>query len=151
MPDTAPEQAQFQHGFCRDCGARLAPEAATAVRCLKCRSPRLVRHSELFDLTIAHIDCDAFYAAIEKRDNPDLRDRPLIIGGATRGVVSTACYIARISGVRSAMPMFQARKLCPDAIVLPPNMAKYQKAGKEVRALMLELRSEEHTSELQSR
>ena len=139
MPDTAPEQAQFQHGFCRDCGARLAPEAATAVRCLKCRSPRLVRHSELFDLTIAHIDCDAFYAAIEKRDNPDLRDRPLIIGGATRGVVSTACYIARISGVRSAMPMFQARKLCPDAIVLPPNMAKYQKAGKEVRALMLEL------------
>src|SRR6185436_7251201 len=139
MPDAVPEQAQSQHGFCRDCGARQAPGAATAVRCAKCRSPRLVRHSELFGLTIAHIDCDAFYAAIEKRDNPAIRDRPLIIGGATRGVVSTCCYIARISGVRSAMPMFKARKLCPDAIVLPPNMAKYQKAGKEVRALMLEL------------
>jgi DNA polymerase-4 len=88
---------------------------------------------------IAHIDCDAFYAAIEKRDNPAIRDKPLIIGGGTRGVVSTACYIARISGVRSAMPMFKARKLCPDAIILPPNMGKYQKAGKEVRALMLEL------------
>ena len=88
---------------------------------------------------MAHIDCDAFYAAIEKRDNPDLRDRPLIIGGSTRGVVSTACYIARISGVRSAMPMFKARKLCPEAIILPPNMAKYQKVGKDVRALMLEL------------
>jgi DNA polymerase-4 len=93
----------------------------------------------LFDLAISHIDCDAFYAAIEKRDNPELRDKPLIIGGATRGVVSTACYIARISGVRSAMPMFKARKLCPEAVILPPNMAKYQKAGREVRALMLEL------------
>src|SRR5688500_10988389 len=139
MPDAVAEQAQSQHGFCRDCGARLAPGAATSVRCPKCRSPRLVRHSELFGLTIAHIDCDAFYAAIEKRDNPTLRDRPLIIGGSTRGVVSTACYVARISGVRSAMPMFKARKLCPDTIILPPNMAKYQKAGKEVRALMLEL------------
>jgi DNA polymerase-4 len=137
---TAPsEPNQSPHGFCRDCCARLPFEAAGAARCPSCRSPRLVRHAELFDLTTAHIDCDAFYAAIEKRDNPDLRDRPLIIGGATRGVVLTACYIARISGVRSAMPMFQARKLCPDAVILPPNMAKYQKAGKEVRALMLEL------------
>jgi len=118
---------------------RLPPEAVAAPRCPNCRSPRLVRHSELLALAIGHIDCDAFYAAIEKRDNPALRDKPLIIGGATRGVVSTACYIARISGVRSAMPMFKARKLCPEAVILPPNMAKYQKAGKEVRALMLEL------------
>jgi DNA polymerase-4 len=139
MPNAPSEPTQSPHGFCRDCCARLPPEAAGAARCPSCRSPRLARHAELFDLTIAHIDCDAFYAAIEKRDNPDLRNRPLIIGGATRGVVSTACYIARISGVRSAMPMFQARKLCPDAVILPPNMAKYQKAGKEVRALMLEL------------
>ncbi len=128
-------------GFCRDCGARLPPEAAASghARCPSCRSPRLISHPELYDLAIGHIDCDAFYAAIEKRDNPSLRDRPLIIGGGKRGVVSTACYIARISGVRSAMPMFKARKLCPEAIVLPPNMAKYAKAGKEVRSLMLEL------------
>jgi len=139
MPDAQSQQVQCPHGFCRDCCARLPPEAAAATRCPNCRSPRLIRHTELFGLTIAHIDCDAFYAAIEKRDNPDLRDKPLIIGGSTRGVVSTACYIARISGVRSAMPMFKARKLCPEAIILPPNMAKYQKAGKEVRALMLEL------------
>ncbi|HET6160331.1 MAG TPA: DNA polymerase IV [Dongiaceae bacterium] len=139
MPDAPSPQIQFQPGFCRDCCMRVPPEAVAAARCPNCRSPRLTRHIELFGLPIGHIDCDAFYAAIEKRDNPALRDKPVIIGGATRGVVSTACYIARISGVRSAMPMFKARKLCPEAVVLPPNMAKYQKAGKEVRALMLEL------------
>src|SRR5262245_15658147 len=139
MPDALSNQFQTPHGFCRDCCVRLPPETAPAARCPQCRSPRLARHTELFDLAIGHIDCDAFYAAIEKRDNPALRDKPLMIGGGTRGVVSTACYIARISGVRSAMPMFKARKLCPDAIILPPNMAKYQKAGKEVRALMLGL------------
>ncbi len=134
-------EVQSPPGFCRDCGARLPPEPAPdrVSRCPKCRSPRLVRHLEIFDLAISHIDCDAFYAAIEKRDDPSLRDKPLIVGGGKRGVVSTACYIARISGVRSAMPMFKARKLCPEAVVLPPNMAKYQKAGKEVRTLMLEL------------
>ena len=139
MPEAQAQRAHAEQGFCRDCCGRLPPEAAATARCPSCRSPRLVRHAELFNLAISHIDCDAFYAAIEKRDNPELRDKPLIIGGATRGVVSTACYIARISGVRSAMPMFQARKLCPEAVILPPNMAKYQKAGREVRALMLEL------------
>src|SRR5262245_36657044 len=139
MPDALSNQFQTPHGFCRDCWVRLPPATAPAARCPQCRSPRLARHTELFDLAIGHIDCDAFYAAIEKRDNPALRDKPLIIGGSTRGVVSTACYIARISGVRSAMPMFRARKLCPEAVILPPNMGKYQKAGKEVRALMLEL------------
>jgi DNA polymerase-4 len=139
MLKAPPPQVQSLPGFCRDCCVRLPPEAALSARCPHCRSPRLARHAELFDLAIGHIDCDAFYAAIEKRDNPELRDKPLIIGGATRGVVSTACYIARISGVRSAMPMFKARKLCPDAIILPPNMAKYQKAGREVRSLMLEV------------
>lgn len=139
MLDAPSPQVQSPHGFCRDCGARLPPGAPEAARCPQCRSPRLVRHPELFELAISHIDCDAFYAAIEKRDDPSLRDKPLIIGGGKRGVVSTACYIARISGVRSAMPMFKARKLCPEAIVLPPNMAKYQKAGREVRTLMLEL------------
>jgi DNA polymerase-4 len=139
MPDALSNQLQTPHGFCRDCCARLPREAAATVRCPRCRSPRLARHAELFDLAIGHIDCDAFYAAIEKRDHPALRDKPLIIGGGTRGVVSTACYIARISGVRSAMPIFKARKLCPDAVIMPPNMAKYQKVGREVRALMLEL------------
>ena len=106
-------------------------------RCLKCHSPRLVRHPELDQLSIAHIDCDAFYAAVEKRDDASLADVPLIIGGGTRGVVSTCCYIARIRGVRSAMPMFKALKLAPDAVVIRPNMAKYSEVGKQVREMML--------------
>src|SRR5581483_5104685 len=130
-------------GFCRDCGQLLPPPvgkafAMTERRCPSCRSTRLLRHPELESLSIAHIDCDAFYAAIEKRDDPSLRDKPLIIGGGHRGVVSTCCYIARMSGVRSAMPMFKARKLCPEAVVLPPNMAKYRDAGHQVRELMLQ-------------
>jgi DNA polymerase-4 len=126
-------------GFCRDCGQPLGPAVGmTERRCPACHSPRLVRHPEIDSLSIAHIDCDAFYAAIEKRDDPSLRDKPLIIGGGHRGVVSTACYIARIAGVRSAMPMFKARKLCPEAVVLPPNMAKYREAGEQVRRLMLQ-------------
>ncbi len=123
-------------GFCRDC---LAPVAAQAMRCTACRGPRVIRHPELHRLSIAHLDCDAFYAAVEKRDEPSIRDKPVIIGGGRRGVVSTACYIARIQGVRSAMPMFKALKLCPDAVVVSPNMEKYAKVGKEVRELMLAL------------
>lgn len=121
-------------GFCRDC---LADCLADEQRCRNCRSPRLVRHTELNQLAIAHIDCDAFYAAVEKRDNPALADVPLIIGGGTRGVVSTCCYIARIGGVRSAMPMFTALKLAPDAVVISPNMAKYSEVGKQVREMMV--------------
>jgi DNA polymerase-4 len=90
-------------------------------------------------LSIAHIDCDAFYAAVEKRDRPEIRDKPVIVGGGRRGVVSTCCYIARLSGVRSAMPMFKALKLCPQAVVIKPDMAKYAAVGREIRALMLEL------------
>jgi DNA polymerase IV len=123
-------------GFCRDC---LADTVGTETRCLKCRSPRLLRHRELHDLSIAHIDCDAFYAAVEKRDNPALADVPVIVGGGTRGVVSTCCYIARIRGVRSAMPMFKALKLAPDAVVIRPDMAKYAAAGQQVRQLMLDV------------
>lgn len=122
-------------GFCRDC---LQEFATLMKRCKNCGSPRIVQHPELHDLAIAHIDCDAFYAAVEKRDNPDLRDQPVIVGGQTRGVVSTACYIARIHGVKSAMPMFKALKLCPNAVVVRPNMAKYAAAGKIVRNIMLE-------------
>ncbi len=97
------------------------------------------RHPELFALTIAHVDCDAFYAAVEKRDNPALADRPVIVGGGRRGVVSAACYVARTYGVRSAMPMFKALKACPEAVVIPPDMAKYASVGREVRELMLAL------------
>ncbi len=121
--------------LCRDC---FATDAATVrpTRCLACGSPRVMAHEELFQLSIAHIDCDAFYASIEKRDDPSLLDRPLIIGGGHRGVVSTCCYLARQFGVRSAMPMFTARKLCPQAVVLFPNMAKYVAVSREVRSLM---------------
>ncbi len=108
-------------------------------RCERCGSPRIVRHPELHRLHIAHIDCDAFYAAVEKRDNPALRDKPVIIGGGKRGVVSTACYIARIQGVRSAMPMFKALEACPEAVVIKPDMEKYVSVGREVRAMMLAL------------
>jgi DNA polymerase-4 len=122
--------------FCRDC---LADAASSATRCKVCGSRRVVAHSELDSLSIAHMDCDAFYAAIEKRDNPELLDKPVIIGGGTRGVVSTACYVARTFGVKSAMPMFQAIKLCPEAVVVKPNMKKYADAGRAVRSFMREL------------
>lgn len=119
-------------GFCRDC-YRAATDAP---RCRACGSPRLLRHGEIDRLTIAHVDCDAFYATIEKRDNPSLNDVPLIVGGGRRGVVTTACYIARTFGVRSAMPMFKARALCPDAVIISPNMAKYAQVGRQVREMM---------------
>jgi DNA polymerase-4 len=123
-------------GFCRDC---LADVRADDARCPACHSPRLVRHGEIDRLSLAHVDCDAFYAAIEKRDDPSLADKPLIVGGGKRGVVTTACYVARIYGVRSAMPMFEARRLCPQATVVPPDFDKYARASREVRKLMLEL------------
>jgi DNA polymerase IV len=119
--------------FCRDC---LHDLETTARRCSHCGSPRLVRHRALPSLNFAHIDCDAFYATVEKRDNPDLADKPVIIGGGKRGVVSAACYISRTYGVRSAMPMFKALQLCPSATVIRPNMAKYVRVGREVRRAM---------------
>jgi DNA polymerase-4 len=122
--------------FCRDCLVD-APEAAK--RCPACGSPRLARHPELDTLTIAHVDCDAFYATIEKRDDPSLIDKPVIVGGGKRGVVAACCYVARTYGIRSAMPMFEALRRCPTAVVVRPNMAKYVKAGREVRKAMFAL------------
>jgi DNA polymerase-4 len=119
--------------FCRDC---LTDLSLSATRCTECGSPRLVRHAALPGLTLAHIDCDAFYATVEKRDNPDIADKPVIIGGGKRGVVAAACYIARTYGVRSAMPMFKALALCPSAVVIRPDMAKYVRVGREVRNAM---------------
>ncbi len=121
--------------FCRDC----LSDAGDQARCPACFSPRILRHRELDALTIAHVDCDAFYATIEKRDDPTLADKPLIVGGGQRGVVTTACYIARTYGVHSAMPMFEARRLCPHAAIIRPNMAKYAKVSRDVRDLMTEL------------
>ncbi len=131
-----PSLNNHQQGFCRECFHRLDEPSP---RCPKCKSPRVLLHDELFDLEIAHIDCDAFFAAVEKRDNPELKDKPVIIGGGKRGVVSTACYIARVHGVHSAMPMFKALKACPNAVVVRGDMKKYSKAGHEIRQLMREL------------
>ncbi len=119
--------------YCRDC---LTFNAESALRCKACGSPRLLVHVERDQLSIAHIDCDAFYASVEKRDRPELRDKPVIIGGGKRGVVSTCCYVARIRGVKSAQPMFKALAACPDAVVIKPDMAKYARVGRQVRGLM---------------
>ena len=120
--------------FCRDCLTEV-----DGSRCAACSSTRIVSHPELFDLTIAHIDCDAFYASVEKRDRPELAARPVIVGGGVRGVVTAACYVARIYGVRSAMPMFKALKACPDAVVIRPDFAKYVAVGRQIRAMMATL------------
>jgi len=109
-----------------------------ASRCYFCQSPRLIEHSELGQLAIAHVDCDAFYASVEKRDKPELRDAPVLIGGGRRGVVAAACYIARTYGIKSAMPMFKALQKCPDAVVIQPNMKKYAAVSRAVKALMLQ-------------
>jgi DNA polymerase-4 len=118
--------------LCRDCLSQITP----ARRCPNCGSPRVLSHLELNDLTIAHMDCDAFYASVEKRDDPSLEGKPVIIGGGRRGVVSTACYVARIRGVRSAMPMFQALKLCPEAVIIKPRMEAYVEASRAIRVMM---------------
>ena len=115
--------------LCRDCD--WTGEAAPP-RCPACASPRVLKHPELHSLTIAHVDCDAFYASVEKRDRPELRDRPVIVGGGVRGVVTTACYQARVYGVRSAMPMFNALKLCPQAAVVRPDFSKYVAESKRI-------------------
>ncbi len=122
--------------FCTICES---PAESEARRCASCGRGAVIRHPELFSLAVAHLDCDAFYAAIEKRDDPSLADKPVIIGGGVRGVVSTACYVARTFGVHSAMPMFKAKAACPDAVVIKPNMAKYAEAGRQIRNMMRQL------------
>ena len=122
--------------FCRDCLTPCPPAPAAPKRCPACASPRILSHPELFSLSIAHMDCDSFYASVEKRDDPALADLPVIIGGGRRGVVSTACYIARIHGVRSAMPMFKALELCPDAVVIRPRMEVYVDVSRQIKACM---------------
>jgi len=122
--------------FCRDCFWQ-GDEAVR--RCPTCASPRIVAHAELSSLSIAHMDCDAFYASVEKRDRPELRDQAVIVGGGRRGVVTTCCYIARIKGVRSAMPMFKALKLCPEAVIIKPDFTKYRAASRQILGMAGEL------------
>jgi DNA polymerase-4 len=124
--------------LCRDCSA-LTMVSDAAARCQHCGSPRLLAHDELGELAIAHLDCDAFYATVEKRDRPELAESPVIVGGGARGVVLACCYVARLYGVRSAMPMFKALAACPEAIVIRPDMAKYREVGRAVRAEMRQL------------
>ncbi|MFZ4120473.1 MAG: DNA polymerase IV [Caulobacterales bacterium] len=118
--------------LCRRCHS--VDVRAGDARC--CSAPQPLAHPEVDSLSLAHIDCDAFFAAIEKRDDPSLAAKPVIVGGGTRGVVSTCCYIARAFGVRSAMPMFKALKLCPHAVVLKPDLARYSEEGRIVRTMM---------------
>lgn len=120
--------------LCRDCANSVRKDT-----CEQCNSARLLSHPEINALSIAHIDCDAFYCSVEKRDNPDIRDKPVIVGGGHRGVVSAACYHARIYGVHSAMPMFKALKLCPDAVVVHGDMKKYAREGQKIRQMMQNL------------
>jgi len=132
---TAPAKTPLR-ALCRDCFWTGADEVR---RCPVCGSPRVVVHEELGELSIAHMDCDAFYASVEKRDRPELRDQAVIVGGGKRGVVTTCCYIARIKGVRSAMPMFKALKACPEAVVIKPDFAKYRAESKRILGLAAEL------------
>lgn len=120
--------------LCRDCAAPTHGQT-----CDSCNSTRVLSHPEIASLSIAHVDCDAFYCSVEKRDNPDIRDKPVIVGGGHRGVVSAACYHARIYGVHSAMPMFKALKLCPDAVVVRGDMKKYAREGGKIRDMMRDL------------
>ncbi len=136
---SAPETDSLPNSLCRDCGtlAHVGGQAEPALgACSRCGSARVIAHPELGSLAIAHVDCDAFYASVEKRDHPNLIDEPLIVGGSQRGVVLTACYIARRYGVRSAMPMARALQLCPGAAVIKPDMEKYRRESRRIRELM---------------
>jgi DNA polymerase-4 len=121
--------------MCRDCHFFFETQLKQT-RCVDCGSPRLISHFELGKLSIAHIDCDAFYASVEKRDNPELQNRPVIVGGGKRGVVAACCYISRIKGIYSAMPMYKALKACPDAVIISPNMEKYRAVSMKIKSLM---------------
>ncbi len=114
--------------LCRDCLTSFEPDASVGP-CRRCGSARMIGHPELNRLTIAHIDCDAFYASVEKRDNPDLAERPVVVGGRRRGVVMAACYVARGYGIRSAMPMYKVLRACPEAVVVRPDMEKYERVN----------------------
>jgi DNA polymerase-4 len=134
MVEPNPTLTNLPSALCLGCGAALP--AGTDEHC---SGQRVLRHDELDSLCIAHVDCDAFFASVEKRDNPELAHRPVIVGGGERGVVAAACYIARTYGVRSAMPGFQAKRLCPDAVFVRPRFEAYKEASARLRQAMEEL------------
>jgi len=136
--DIAAEECRFAAMLCRDC-ATVIEDPEPTLQCGACGSARLLAHPELLRLTIAHIDADAFYASVEKRDRPELANRPVIVGGGVRGVVTAACYVARRFGVRSAMPMFKALKACPEAVVIRPDFTKYIAVSRQLRTMMMRL------------
>ena len=111
----------------------------SGAQCGQCGSYKQIAHAEASTLSIAHIDCDAFFCSVEKRDNPELADKPVIVGGGRRGVVAAACYNARVYGVRSAMPMFKALKACPNAVVIRGHHGKYSREGRRIKEMMLDL------------
>ena len=129
---------QTKQRLCRDCGHMQDMSASTAL-CPNCQSRRKIEHPELGELSIAHVDCDAFYCSVEKRDNPALKHKPVVVGGGRRGVVSAACYNARLYGVKSAMPMFKALKACPDLVVIRGDHAKYAREGRRIKNMMRDL------------
>ena len=130
------EERRPMKAICRDC---LWSGDQHPGRCPACASPRVASHPELDRLAIAHLDCDAFYASVEKRDRPELRDLPVIVGGGKRGVATTACYVARLYGVHSAMPMFKALKACPEAVVIKPDFAKYKHESRRILGALAKL------------
>ena len=138
---TGSQETAASYGMlCRDCGVTGYVGSLTSIdKCPSCHSLNIRAHPDLFSFNIAHVDCDAFYASIEKRDNPRLAKKPVIVGGGDRGVVAAACYIARQFGVRSAMPAWEALKKCPDAVVIRPRMEHYVEIGHQVRTKMLSL------------
>jgi DNA polymerase-4 len=108
------------------------------------RSHDLPRTAGLFDgddagCTMLHVDMDAFYASVEVKRRPELRGRPVVVGGGQRGVVAAASYEARRYGVRSAMSMTQALRRCPNAVVLPPDRAAYSAASAEVMSVLRDI------------
>ena len=119
---------------CRTCFFETTITASN--NCPSCGSTRITSHPELPELELAHIDCDAFYANVEKRDDPALTNKPVLVGGKSRGVVMAACYVARDYGIRSAMPMYKAIKACPHAVIVSPKMSKYRRIGHQIRDLM---------------
>jgi len=132
MADNGPPSSPPTHQrLCRDC-AHVQSLAQQAITCPNCGSRRHIDHPELAELSIAHVDCDAFYCSVEKRDNPALKHKPVVVGGGRRGVVSAACYNARLYGVKSAMPMFKALKACPDLVVIRGDHAKYAREGRRI-------------------
>ena len=97
--------------------------------------------SDPFPRIILHLDMDAFFASVEQMDHPEWRGKPVIIGGETRGVVSTASYEARRFGVHSAMPMTTARRLCPQAIFVRGNRRRYVEISGRIMAALQDFSS----------